>query len=51
MHIISKTVKIERPKELTVNEIYEKLGFEPIRWAIVDADENLLTISCSYAVE
>jgi len=47
MHIISKIVKIQRPKELTVENIIQKLGFEPVRWAIIEAKDEELTLNCA----
>lgn len=48
MEIISKLVEIEA--ELPVDNIYiehklQELGIEPLRWAIVGVNGNILTIS------
>ena len=49
--IISKTIKIKSDKmppnvDFIENEI-KKLGFEPIRWAIVEINDKELTINLS----
>ena len=49
--IISKTIKIKSDKmppnaDFIENEI-KKLGFEPIRWAIVEINDKELTINIS----
>lgn len=49
--IISKNIKIITPSlppdvDFIENEI-RKSGLEPVRWAIVDVDDNILTLSVS----
>lgn len=49
--IISKTIEIETPElppktDFIENEI-RNLGFEPIRWAITEVQNNKLTLSVS----
>jgi hypothetical protein len=48
MEIISKLVKIQVDLPVDSEIIEQKLkeqGIEPLRWAIVKAEDNLLTIS------
>ena len=49
--VISKTIKIKTdklPPEIGfIEEEIIKSGFEPLRWAIVDVEDNLLTLSVS----
>lgn len=48
MEINSKTVQIKVQNPITTSYIEDKLkemGIEPLRWAIVKADNNTLTIS------
>ena len=49
--VISKTIKIKTEKlppevDFIENEII-KSGLEPLRWAIVEVEDNLLTLSVS----
>ena len=49
--VISKTIKIKTNTippsvDFIENEI-KKEGYKPIRWAIVDIEENILTINLS----
>lgn len=51
MKLVDKIIKIKSPKmppevAFIENEI-RKLNFEPIRWAIIEVNENELTISLS----
>lgn len=48
MQIQSKTIQIQSLLPPSVEDIEKKiheLGFEPVRWAIVKNEDNLLTIS------
>ena len=51
MEIISKTITIKTEKlppsvNFIENEI-KKRGLEPVRWAIVEIEKNILTLSVS----
>lgn len=49
--VITKTIKIKSekmPPEVDfIEEKIKKQGLEPLRWAIVEADKNHLTLSAS----
>lgn len=49
--ITTKTVKIKKPHKTTseyVEAELEKLGFDVLRWAIVDEDSHFYILSISY---
>ncbi len=51
MAILTDEIKIARIGKLSSSYIEAKiveLGFLPLRWAIVNVDENFLTVSVSY---
>lgn len=51
MQITSKLIKIKVP-ELFDNDFIEaeflKMGIEPLRWAVVKAEGNILTVSAAF---
>ncbi len=51
MEVISKTIKIQTnslpPKVDFIEKQIELSGIEPLRWAITDIEDNILTLSVS----
>ncbi len=49
--IVSKTIKIKAdfmpPGVSFIEKEIKKQGFSPIRWAIVEVEDNILTLSIS----
>jgi hypothetical protein len=52
MKIVSKIIKIkcEKPSLDFIENYFKKEGLKPVRWAIVDVKENILTIDCAILV-
>ncbi len=53
MKIITREIKIKNTNSLNTEYIeseMKKLGIVPLRWAIVNADENCLVVSAAYEV-
>jgi hypothetical protein len=49
--IKSETVKIQKPKNfdnLYIEQELKNLGFDVVRWALIEIDDKFLTVSVSY---
>ncbi len=53
MKIISENIKIKNTNTFTTEYIegeLAKMNIEPIRWAIIDINENFFTLCVSHAI-
>lgn len=53
MEIVSKIIKIkcEKPNLDFIENYFKKEGITPIRWAITDVRDDILTVDCAILIQ